>query len=225
MMIDGLSKRIRKDAYRAHFKQKRRERRRQRRPEGRGVYDPELVAKWKEVSRLAVINRRRDVDKRKTQIATYSRGERYDRSHFLAKKHHCKFSEFKVNAHDYAVRLHSAVNQLYMKDTFDPSWGTFWAKRYGELQKMVAQNEHGNGLERAQAEIFNHARTLMHDTALITPAEFDKHRISYEDPYYKKMRSTNPENAYFVTAEVKAQNLAAYEVFKKNNSFAWFKNC
>lgn len=225
MMIDGLSKRIKKESYTAHFKREYKDRRRERRTEGRGVYDPNLVTKLRRVSWQALFERRRELALRKAQIADYSRGERYDRAHFLAKEHRGKFGEFGINAHDYVVRLQSTLNQLYMKNTFDKSWGTFWKDNYERLKKMVGDNENGNGLKRAQAEIFNHARTLMHVTGLITPAEFDEHRISYEDSYYKSknMPSTNPENAYFITPEVKAQNLAAYKEFKKNDNFAWFK--
>ncbi|KAF5023712.1 hypothetical protein F66182_4216 [Fusarium sp. NRRL 66182] len=225
MMMDGVSRRINKDAYKAHFNQEYRDRRRERRREGRDVYDPKLVTKLRRVSWQALFERRKELALRKKQIAGFSRGERYDRAHFLAKEHLAKFAKFDINAHDYVVRLHSSLNQLYMKKTFDKSWGTFWDDNYSRLKKMVRDNENGNGLARAQDEIFNHARTLMHTTGLITPAEFDEHRISYQDAYYnpKKMPSTNPENAYFVTPEVKAENLAAYKEFKKNDNFDWFK--
>ncbi|KAF5629910.1 insecticidal toxin complex [Fusarium tjaetaba] len=215
MMLNGVSQGMSKPAWRARFAKGYRDRARQRSNENKATYDPRLVNKLREISEKARLQRRKELAERKEQIAGYSRGARYDRAHFLAKEHYGKFERFEINADDYVVRLHSDVNQLYMKATFDASWNTFWSKNYDRLDKMVKDNVNGNDLARAQEEIFNHARTLMYDTGLITPAEFDEHRISYEDKQYmpRKMKSTNPEKAYFVTPEVKDFNLEAYKKF------------
>jgi hypothetical protein len=224
-MIKGLPKRIRKRAYKSYILKEYVNRLEQRAKEKKDVYDPEIAGRWQRVARRATRKHRKELAKRKAQIETYSSGPRFDRAYFLAKEHSDKFSKFEINVHDYTVRVHSSVNQDYMKNTFNTSWDEFWKANYNRLKKMVRKNENSNGLERAQAEIFNHLQTLMHVTGLITPAEFDKHRISYYDLDYKypKMRATNPEKAYFITPEVKDRSLAAYERFQQNNSFAWFK--
>ncbi|KAF7927733.1 uncharacterized protein EAE98_006115 [Botrytis deweyae] len=224
MMTDGVAKTITKGAYRALFKEKFKERNTQRSKEGKGAYDPRVANNLYNTARQAKDERRRVMVERKEQQKTQSGGERYDRAHFLASQHKDNFKEFGINAHDYVVRLHSTLNQFFMRQTFDRSWTKFWENNHARLQKMVEDNMNGNGLERAQDEIFNHTRTLMYDTGLITPEEFDQHRISYEDRHYEwpKMTSENPENAYFVTPEVKTKSLAAYEVFKNHNNYDWF---
>ncbi|KAL6818253.1 hypothetical protein GGI42DRAFT_359401 [Trichoderma sp. SZMC 28013] len=222
MMTDGLSKPvISKVRYEKRFARKENERRQSRR--NGQVYWPRLVYKLQKFSRLAVAKRREERLERHAQMKDYVNGIRYDRSHFLAKAHRKKFKEFDINAHDYCARLHSELNQLYMKEAFDNPWKAFWAHKYNDLKDMVHKNEHGNGLERAQEEIFNFARTLMHDSQLITPAEFDEHRISYKDSYYTSpnMLSTNPEKAYYINSESKDKSLEAYEEYQANNNFSW----
>ncbi|KAI1109256.1 65kDa B protein-domain-containing protein [Nemania sp. NC0429] len=225
MMQNGLSKPIEKKKFWRLYAQEYDKRRADRSKGDRGAYDSKLATRWQDVSKRALSKRREELAARKAQITTHSRSETYDRAHFLPNKHSNKFREFKIDADDYVVRLHSSVNQRYMRKTFDKAWDTFWDDNHKRLQQMVKDNDNGNGLERAQAEIFNHVRTLMHITGLITPAEFDKHRISFEDADYKlpKMEATDPENAYFITPEVQQSSLEAYEEFKKNNNYDWMK--
>lgn len=228
MKVMGLAMTFDEKAYKIQFMPKYEARETGRKDNGEEVYKPAIVKKWRSSSRRAVLQRREVVALRKTQIAVHCTGTRYDRAHFLpqAKKDSDKFAEFKLNVHDYVVRLHAELNQVFMRQTFDTSWSGFWDNNYSRLQAMVKDNEHGNGLQRAQETIFDHLRTMMHFTGLITPEEFDAHRISYKDPAYKnpRMSAEDPTKAYFATDQIKTESLARYENWKSNNNYDWMKD-
>ncbi|CAK7207849.1 hypothetical protein SEUCBS139899_010664 [Sporothrix eucalyptigena] len=225
MKINGLATELDKESYKKIFKEryKARKARREVSRKDKKIYKPRVVKTLRKLAWEGLHQRRQLVDRRKKQIATHCTGSRYDRSHFLpqAEADFHKFTDFELNPHDYVVRLHSELNQVYMTKTFDKSWTRFWKENYTNLLAMVMDNEHGNGLERAQEVILNHARTLMHKTALITPEEFDAHRISYEDSTYSNMDSHEITKAYFPTEEIKNESVARHQAWKNENDYSW----